>query len=201
MAFIGVLPFLLQPDSPAMSVLKAHEILIPLVIGVIAVVGIIRTASRAGFLAIVLLAASVAALNATTSTRTWAHGSVPHDEASQKYALLAIADSIRTVKELDPNANLYFWYNGEDRLGRFYRSVASTYLWAYRLQSETFPQLGPKAPPAQRRIAILTEDPASALRSAQTSLGSAGLNAQQLATRTIEEGPFRWYMVIILVTN
>ena len=200
-ALFGVLPLLLQPDSPARSVLKAHEILIPLVIGVIAIVGIIRTAPRVGFLAVVLLATSISVLNATTSPRTWTHGSVPYDEASQKYALSAIADSIRTVKELDPNANLYFWYNGDDRLGRLYRSVAATYLWAYRLQSETFPQLGPKAPPAQRRIAILTEDPASAVRNAQTSLGSAGLNAQQLATRTIEEGPFRWYMVIIQVTN
>lgn len=201
MAFFGVSPLLLQPDSPAMSVLKTHEILIPLALSVIAVVGIIRTAPPVSLLAVAVLAASLGILNATTSTRTWTHGTLPHDEAAQKYALLALADSIRTVQELDPKANLYFWYNGEDRLGRLYRSVASTYLWAYRLQSETFPELGPKAPPSQRRIAILTEDPSSALYDAQTSLRKGGLNAHQLTTRTIEEGPFRWYMVVIQVTN
>ncbi len=92
--------------------------------------------------------------------------------------MLAIVDSIRLTKELDPSDNVYFWYDGEARLGRLYRSVASTYLWAYRLQSESFPDLGPKAPPLQRRILILTEDADHALQQAQASLNQAGLELQ-----------------------
>ena len=100
------------------------------------------------------------------------------DPAFQKSALLAIVDSVRTVQELDPKGNLYFWYDGEGRLGRLYRSVASTYLWAYRLQSESFPLLGPKLPPAQRRILILAEDREAALREAEAALNREGLSAR-----------------------
>jgi hypothetical protein len=94
---------------------------------------------------------------------------------------------------------LYFWYDGEGRLGRLYRSVASTYLWAYRLQSESFPLLGPKLPPVQRRILILAEDGEGALRMAETSLSREGLSTEWLAKRTIHEGPFTWDMIEIQI--
>jgi len=201
LAVIGLLPFLSKQDALALSVLKEHAILLPFGVGVIAIAAIASELRRAAVFAVLLLAVSLGMLNASTSTRTWDHGTLPSDQASQPCALLAIVDSIKTVQTLDPKGDLYFWYNGQERLGRLYRSVASTYLWAYRLQSETFPEFGPKAPPLQRRILILTEDPNQALQAAEDSLSNAGLHAEVLATNAIHEGPFHWEMVEIQVTR
>ena len=198
---VGILPLWLPIDSGLMLTLKHHSILFSSVIGVIAVGAIATETGRVAAWALLALSISLGALNAATSTRTWSHGSLPHDEASQKYAMLAIVDSIRLTKQLDPGDNLYFWYDGEGRLGRLYRSVASTYLWAYRLQSESFPDFGPKAPPPQRRILILTEDADHAMQRAQASLSQAGLNANLLTQREIHEGPFRWDVIEIQITE
>jgi hypothetical protein len=194
----GVLPFVPRLD---LHPLTAHPILVPFAIGAVALVVIGGQVKHLGAIAIVALALGLGTLNAATSTRTWNHGSLPHDDASQKSALLAIVDSIHTVQSLDPKDNLYFWYNGESHLGRLYRDVASTYLWAYRLQSETFPDPGPKAPPLDRRILILTEDPSSALQAANASLAKLGLTADVLAQRKIQEGPFAWDMIGIQIAR
>jgi hypothetical protein len=115
--------------------------------------------------------------------------------------MLAIVDSVRIVQELDANGNLYFWYDAGGRLGRLYRSVASTYLWAYRLQSENFPALGPKSPPAGRRILILAEDGQAALLLAEKSCAKESLTANVLARRTVAEGPFHWDVVEIQIAS
>jgi len=194
----GVLPFVPRMD---LRQLTAHPMLLPFTIGAIALVTIGRQIRYLGAIAIVVLGLGLGILNAATSTRTWNHGSLPHDDASQKSALLAIVDSIHTVQSLDPKGNLFFWYDGESRLGRLYRDVASTYLWAYRLQSEAFPDPGPKAPPTDRRILILTEDPSSALKAANHSLAKLGLTANFLAQRKIQEGPFAWDMIEIQIAR
>ena len=198
---VGILPLCLPTDSGVVLALKHHSILFSCIIGVIAVATIVTETRYVEAAALLALSIGLGALNVTTSTRTWSHGSLPHDEASQKYAMLAIVDSIRLTKELDPSDNLYFWYDGEGRLGRLHRSVASTFLWAYRLQSETFPDFGPKAPPPQRRILILTEDANHALQQAQASLGKAGLSANLLTQRRIQEGFFRWDVIEIQITG
>ncbi|HST11341.1 MAG TPA: glycosyltransferase family 39 protein [Terriglobales bacterium] len=197
---VGILPLVLEVDSPLMLTLQHHPFLFPFAIGIIAVVAIGAEVQYMGALAVLALSISLGALNAATSTRTWTHCS-PHGEASQKSAMLAIVDSIRLTRELDPTDNLYFWYDATARLGRLHRSVASTYLWAYRLQSETFPDFGPKAPPPQRRILILTEDPDHALEQAQASLSKAGLTANVVTQRKIQEGPFRWDVIEIQITR
>ncbi len=194
----GVLPFMPRLDLHSLT---AHPMLVPFAIGAIALVVIGRQIRYIGAVAIVALAVGLGTLNAATSTRTWNHGSLPHDDTSQKSALLAIVDSIHTVQSLDPKGNLYFWYDGESRLGRLYRDVASTYLWAYRLQSETLPDLGPKAPPLDRRILILTEDQGAALEAANTSLAKQGLTANVLTQRKIQEGPFAWDMIEIQIAR
>jgi hypothetical protein len=194
----GVLPFVPGLDLHSLT---AHPMLVPVTLGTIALVAIGRQIRNAGAAAIVALAVGLGTLNAATSTRTWNHGSLPHDDASQKSALLAIVDSIHTVQSLDPKGNLYFWYDGESRLGRLYRDVASTYLWAYRLQSEAFPDPGPKAPPLDRRILILTDDPSSALEATNHSLARLGLTAKFLAQRKIQEGPFAWDMIEIQIAR
>jgi hypothetical protein len=194
----GVLPFVPRMD---LRQLTAHPMLLPFTIGAIALVTIGGQIRYLGAIAIVVLGLGLGILNAATSTRTWNHGSLPHDDVSQKSALLAIVDSIHTVQSLDPKGNLFFWYDGESRLGRLYRDVASTYLWAYRLQSEAFPDPGPKAPPTDRRILILTEDPSSALEAANHSLAKLGLTANILAQRKIQEGPFAWDMIEIQIAR
>ena len=137
--------------------------------------------------------------NAATSTRTWNHDALPHDSSSQESALLAIVDSIHAIQQLDPAGNIYFWYDIESRLGHLYRDVASTYLWSYRLQSESFPDLGSQAPPPERRIVILTDSPDSALQEAKRSLARSSLSAQLLAQRKIQQGPFAWDMIEIKI--
>jgi hypothetical protein len=195
----GILPSAIRIDSPLMLALQHHPMLIPSATGVIAVVAIARELRHLGGFAILVLSISLATLSAATSTRTWAHGALPHDEASQKSAMLAIVDSVRLTKELDPADSLYFWYDVNARLGRLHRSVASTYLWAYRLQSEDFPGFGPKAPPAGRRILILTENTTLAMEQAQASLHNAGLAAAVVTQRKIQEGPFRWDVIEIQI--
>jgi len=196
---VSVYPLLVPVDSPWLLLLSRHQILLPLAIGFVAVATIATSIPRIGAFAVILLATGLGVLNATTGTRTWDHGNLPHDPASQKYALLAVADSVRAVQGLDPKGNVYFWYNGTSRLGRLYRSSASTYLWAYRLQSETFPELGPKLPPEQRHIVILTEDADGDLQDAQAALAKVGLSGTVVSKRTIQEGPFTWQMIEIQI--
>jgi hypothetical protein len=198
---VGILPLAVRIDSPLMLALKQQPILLTFAIGIVAVATIGTEMLYVGALAVLTLSVSLGVLNAATSTRTWTHGTLPHDEASQKYAMLAVVDGIRLTQELDPTDNLYFWYDNSARLGRLYRSVASTYLWAYRLQSEAFPDLGSKAPPPQRRILILTEDADHALQQAQASLNKAGLAATLLTQREIKEGPYRWDVIEIQITQ
>ena len=199
-AFVSLLPFALPQGSGFMTGLQRHPLLLPFGLGAAAVAILSRQVRHAYALGILTLCVSVAMLNATTGPHVWSHRGQVDDPAFQKSALLAIVDSVRTVQELDPKGNLYFWYDGEGRLGRLYRSVASTYLWAYRLQSESFPLLGPKLPPAQRRILILAEDREAALREAEAALNREGLSARFMTQRTIHQGPFTWDMIEIEVT-
>lgn len=197
--FVSLLPFTLPLGSGLMTGLQRHPLLWPSGLGVAAVVILSRQVRHAHALGVLILCVSLATLNATTGPRVWSHRGTVDDPAFQKSALLAIVDSVRTVQELDPKGNVYFWYDGDGRLGRLYRSVASTYLWAYRLQSETFPLFGSKLPPAQRCLLILAEDGEGALRMAETSFKREGLSAEFLAKRTIHEGPFTWDMIEIQV--
>lgn len=210
---ISALPLVAPIDLRIMVVLRQHPILPSLILGTIAMVVIGNRYMRAPDLqgaqqrsnrvlaAVVLFAVGAAALNAATSTRTWDHGDLPNDPASQKSALLAIVDASRTVKELDPQGNIYFWYDVDGRLGKVFRAVASTYLWAYRLQSENFPQLAEKLPPNGRKIVILSEDADKAVADGEASLAHAGFAARLLARRSIREGPFAWEMIELEVTK
>lgn len=191
---ISFIPILLPINSSLIVELRRYPILLPLAIGVAAIWGIGRQLPRSGVLPVGLLALSLATLSATTSTREWDHGGLPNDPASQKAGLLAIVDSVRAVQALSPQASLYFWYNVNGRFGKMYRAVASTYLWAYRLEGEEFPQLGPKLPQVERHILILSENGDAALRDALDALNRAGLDATFIAKRTIREGPFAWDM-------
>jgi hypothetical protein len=202
---VSAVPLVLPVDASVMQELRGHGTLAALVLGTIGLLLLGRAQLKghrsqvvAGS-AVVIFVAGVAVLNAGTSTRTWDQGLLPNDAGAQKSALLAIVDSARTVKELDPHGNLYFWYDGGGRLGMVFRAVASTYLWAYRLESESFPQLGTNAPPVGRRIVILTEDGDRALVAAEASLVRAGLEGKFAAKRAIREGPFSWEMVEVEV--
>ena len=196
-----LLAFILPVRSGIMAAMQRHALLLPLGLGIVAVAAVARRMRHVGAVAVLVLGLSLATLNATTGPRVWTHGPLPQDAEPLKAALLAIVDSVRTVQSLDPRGNLYFWYDGEGRLGHLYRSIASTYLWAYRLQSETFPALGATAPPNQRRILILAQDEQTAERQAKASLNQLGLDAELLARRTVHEGPITFDMIEIQITN
>jgi hypothetical protein len=177
--------------------LQSHALFLSLGAGLLAVVILNSRIRYAGIVGALVLCLSLATLNATSGPHTWRHR--VDDPAFQKSAMLSIVDSVRTVQELDPKGNLFFWYDGEGRLGHLFRSVASTYLWSYRLQSEEFPRLGPKLPPIGRRILILAEDGEGALQQAEDSLHREGLSVEFPTKRTIHEGPFVWDMIEIQV--
>ena len=210
---LSALPLVAPIDFTVMAVLRQHPMLPSLILGTIAMAAIGSRYTRTADLrdsqrrsirvpaAVVLFAVAVAALNAATSTRTWDHGDLPNDPPSQRAALLAIVDSSRAVKELDPRGNIYFWYGVDGRLGKVFRAIASTYLWAYRSQSESFPQLGARLPADGRKIVILSEDAEKALTDGQASLAHAGFAARLLARRSIREGPFAWEMIELEVTK
>jgi hypothetical protein len=194
-----VVPYASPLESGLMIAVQRHTFFLSLSLGTAAVVIIGRGIRRVTTLAVIVLGLSLATLNAATGPRFWKNNILPQDPASQKAALLAIVDSVRTVQSLDPKGNLYFWYDHEGRLGPLYRSVASTYLWAYRLQSEDFPRVGPKLPPVQRHLLILAEDGEAAERQAQIALEQAGLGAKLCAQRTIHREPFKWEAIEIEV--
>ena len=194
-------PFSLVPESGAVMAVQRPALLIALGTGLLAAVILNQQIRFAGILGVPVLCLGLASLNATAGPHTWARRGSLDDPAVQKSALLSIVNSVRAVQELDPRGNIFFWYDGEARLGHLHRAICSTYLWSYRLQSEEFPRLGPKLPPPGRRILILAEDGEGALREAQDSLHRDNLDAELIARRTIHEGPFAWDMVEIQVTT
>ncbi len=199
--FLSLTVFAFQPGSVAFSLLQRHSILLAFGSGILGLVLLNQQNRNTRVLSVLLLCGGLITLNATTGPRAWSKPGSLEDPAFQKAALLAIADSVRMVQDLDPKGNLYFWYDAESRLGPLYRSVASTYLWAYRLQGESFPALGAKLPPVNRRILILSGDGRAALPLAQAALAKEGLDAELLSKRSIERAPFRWDVIEIQVTT
>jgi len=197
---ILLIPLALPLQSSLVMAMQRHALLLSLGTGLLGVVILNRQIRFVGVAGVLVILVSLATLNATSGPHTWAHRGSLDDSAFQKPALLSIVDSVRVVQDLDPGANVFFWYDGEGRLGHLFRSVSSTYLWSYRLQSEEFPRLGPKLPPPGRRILILAEDGEAALREAEASLNREGLEAEFLTRRRIHQGPFLWDMIEIQVT-
>ena len=198
---LSLLPFWIPVQSQLMWDLQRHPLLFPILAGIAAVVLIRRQIRHAVTLGVLLLCISLGILTATSSTRTWGRPGRADDPAFQEQAFLTIVDSVRAIQELDPKGNLFFWYDGDGNLGRLYRSVASTYGWSYRLQSESFPAVGPKAPPLGRRIVILSGDAKNDLAKVEDSLHKIGFGFEIVAQRTIHEGPFNWSMTEIEVTS
>lgn len=204
-ATILFLPFVLPLHSGVIPAIQRHNLLWPAILGTGGVVLLVRQVRYTSALAVLLICAACGTLDATTGTRTWGHPGEPDDPAVRKQAFLAVVDSVRAVKEIDPTDQLFFWYDREARLGSLHRSVASTFMWSHRLVSESFPLLGaqaatfdlkPRIPPPHTRIAILTVDE-EALQKAEQSLHQVGLTARFLGQRRISEGPIFWNMILI----
>ena len=198
---VSLLPFVLPGESALMLSLQSRALLWPVLISLTGVTVIARARNRVSLAGLFLLILGLTTLTAANSTRTWGQAGQADDPAFQKYAFLAIVDSVRTTQELDPKANLFFWYDYGDRLGKLFRSVASTYGWSYRLQSESFPNLGAKIPPLGRRIVILSSNGEIAAAKAATILQDHGLNARLITKKTIREGPFTWEMTEIEIVS
>jgi hypothetical protein len=191
---ISLLPYVLPVSSRILEQSRQHPWLLPLALGSVGVVLISCEVRYVTSLALLFACLSLTALTAASGTRTWAVTGQADDPAIQKYAFLTIVDSVHAIQQLDPKGNLYFWYAYQGHWGMLYRAVASTYVWSYRLQSEAFPAVGPKLPTGGRRILIFSEDPEAALLKAEAALRDVSLEARFLQTRTIHEGPYRWYM-------
>jgi hypothetical protein len=198
--FLSLLPFWIPLKSQLIWELQLHPLLFPILAGIAGVAVIGKRTRHVGLFGVLLLGMSLAMLTAASGTRTWGRPGRADDPAFQEQAFLMVVDSVRAIQELDPKGNLFFWYDGDGKLGRMYRSVASTYGWSYRLQSESFPEIGPKAPPLGRHIVILSEDARGDLEKAEESLHKLGLADQVLTQRTIHEEPFSWSMTEIEIT-
>jgi len=129
----------------------------------------------------------------------------------RKDILLAVLESMETVREFAPNGNIRFWYNEYAALGKIaYRPIASTYLWAYRLINPMFPSLedynlpgsGFQAPNISHntRIVILSDEK-NAFEQATESLKNIGYKTELLSTKEIKQGKIQFTMTFIKVLN
>ena len=199
--FLSLLPFWIPGQSQLTWELQRHPLLFPILAGIASVAVIRKPIRHTSTLGVPLLCVALAILTAVNGTRTWGRRGQVDDPAFQEQAFLSIVDSVRMIQELDPKGNLFFWYDGDAKLGRLYRSVASTYGWSYRLQSESFPEVGSRMPPLGRRIVILSEDAKGDLEKAEESMHKLGLGVRVVVQRTVHEGPFNWSMTEIELTS
>ncbi len=113
-----------------------------------------------------------------------------------KDAYLAIIDSVKAVREMDPQAQTKFWYNSDQATISIYRAVCSTYLWGYRIINENFPNLASTTFPATPKLApsdsIFILSDKDAINAANHSLAKVGFQGNLVAEKTIHRGSFQF---------
>jgi len=188
------LPFSLSLNTPLAAYVSRWGFLLPILLGL---AGLLSLSSRCRHLNVpgmLLLCAACATFNMGLGTRAW-----QKEPALGKDAFLAVVESEETIKIVDPNAAVLFWYDFDTRpLGNLYRSVSSEYLWAYRLFSEHFPMPDEsrRKPAPGMKIVILSTDE-QALERADRSLKKMGFGAYLVTERTIRKGQISYDMIFI----
>jgi len=153
---------------------------------VVAAVGILRPVTRglvrlwwkAAASALVLGCLSIVfALSFPSTIFQW-----PNTGAYQRQ-YLDLVHAVRVIRDVNPNLDLYFWYNDSDaELGGFGRALASAHVYGDRLISSNFPST--RHPWVEKlmiqpgtRIIVLSQAP-DAMRLANEAIASLNLAAQ-----------------------
>jgi hypothetical protein len=120
----------------------------------------------------------------------------------QKEFLLTITKGAKTVQKTNRKGDLLFWYDIKEPLWPFFRSIASIYLWQYRLLNEEFPkvntQINCQQISDQKMVCILSERP-NVIEAANRNLAHLGLQGVIEKEETIGEGSQSFKMTFIKV--
>lgn len=130
----------------------------------------------------------VGLLNVTTVDGSWEFKNLPRREDEYR----AIVAASHALRQLDPGADAWFWYDEDRGLGTVPQAIASTRLWGYRLIGTRFPSLwnpltgqdGVVAP-GQMVVLLTNQDDAA---TAGRVLHERGLTTTVVNTTHITEG-------------
>lgn len=123
------------------------------------------------------------------------------DNLQPKTRYLAILEGFQTVQALDLQNNVHFWYDEMAPLGAIYQSVASTYLWGYRLINTRFPSLDDnwqRLNPGTK-VAILSND-FDTLQKASEALNQYGYEVRLIAEKKIKVENIAYVITFVEVT-
>ena len=137
--------------------------------------------------------------------RLWHEGVDFGGKEATKDGFLAVVESVNTLRKLDKETQekIWFWYNSDKELGSVYRSIASTYLWGYRLVNEKFPEImdgktfvSREDLRSIRNIVILSRDK-KVCELAAEALNKIGLKTHFVFEKKIQEGGVGFTMTFI----
>jgi len=183
------------PHSRLGSISWEYPFLIPSTLLVGSLVLLVTRRRVAIMVSVVFLCAALLLVNSRYN--------ISHDvdatEARQEF--LAIVKSAQVVKNMAPDADLLFWYQAHDHMGKMYRAVSSEYMWGNRLINENFPSLEQdetsfQSPAPEKHIVILSEQN-DASEKANLALSRMQLSGHLIAQEKIEDGPIAWNMMFI----
>jgi hypothetical protein len=183
------------PRSRLGSISWEYPFLIPSTLLVGSVVLLFTRRRVAIMFSVVFLCAALMLVNSRDN--------VSHDvhATEARHEFLAILKSAQVVKSVAPDADLLFWYQAHDRMGKMYRAVSSEYMWGNRLINENFPSLERdqtsfQSPAPEKHIVILSEQN-DAAEKANLALSRMQLYGHLIAQQKIEDGPIAWNMIFI----
>lgn len=148
-----------------------------------------------------LIVLSIVAIN-LCGARAWP---IRQDVVFRKDSFLSVFKSVAAIQSMDPESKSRFWYNDNTPYGSTYRSVASTYLWAYRLINEEFPVVNGKNfsyyhVALNDRIFILSNEK-DVMEKANQNLAQAGFKTKFLDERTIEQGSIHYKITYVKICS
>jgi len=159
---------------------------------------------RKPILICLLIVVTFAFFNANLMKQRW--GVDFGGKETTKDGFLAVVKSVNTIRKLDKETQkkLWFWYNSDEDLGTVYRSIASTFLWGYRLVNEKFPETmdgktyGREDLRSIRNIVILSRDE-KVYESAAEALNKIGLKTHFVFEKKIQQGGLDFTMTFIYI--
>ena len=130
--------------------------------------------------------------NVATVDGSWEFKDLSRRE--QEYGAVVAASQV--LRQFDPGADAWFWYDEHRRLGTVPQAIASTRLWGYRLIGTRFPSLwnpvtGQDAVVAPGQTVVLLTDQDDAAAAGQV-LQAQGLPRPSSARRQLPRVTFTW---------
>jgi hypothetical protein len=122
----------------------------------------------------------------------------------RRQCFLAVSECTRTVSRLEPETNVWFWYDLEEPLGPVFKASACTHWIHHRLINSEFPTLPEDRAPGQPgfrpgdKIALLSQDLRSGER-ARRSFRAGNVALETLGEFDVGEYPVAFRLTIFEV--